>query len=194
MKNQVPNYKYLNCPALGYFECICGLANSLGHNAYFSSHCVFEECTNSDNRRGDMSYVFLLSLGGHEANKVMVAFVAMYKRGCEARKLELIDIPTEWVPFAQEAPLPPPPGSSEAAQSSTTLPTLLTLRMTTALRAATPTLAVQLTYKNSLEPSSPLNMGTPTQSVGPSESYGPDLQFPICAVRSSSRNPITTPN
>lgn len=35
-------------------DCICGQDPSLKDNTYFDSHCVFEECTDTEARKGKM--------------------------------------------------------------------------------------------------------------------------------------------
>ncbi|EMD92843.1 hypothetical protein COCC4DRAFT_61382 [Bipolaris maydis ATCC 48331] len=99
-----PDSEELSCdsPTLesGYFRCVCAKTRFLGHNDYFSAHCVFQECKDDREKR---------------------AFVKQYKDGCKQIGESLADIPKEWIPFTK----PDASSSSQRSHQSTTRSTPL---------------------------------------------------------------------
>ncbi|XP_014561361.1 hypothetical protein COCVIDRAFT_87112 [Bipolaris victoriae FI3] len=77
-----PDSEELGCDSAalesGYFRCVCAKTRFLGHNDYFSAHCVLQECKGDGDKR---------------------AFIKQYKDGCKQIGETLADIPKEWTPF-----------------------------------------------------------------------------------------------
>ncbi|EUC41656.1 hypothetical protein COCMIDRAFT_105556 [Bipolaris oryzae ATCC 44560] len=153
-----PDSEELSCDsaALGssYFRCVCAKTRFLGHNDYFSAHCVFQECKGDGDRR---------------------AFIKQYKDGCKQIGESLADIPAEWTPFTR----PRESSSSQRYPPSTTGSNTLASATSTSTEPSTtsdPTssaISAETSFVPAPTPSTNQETPSPTPSSSPAAAILP---------------------